>query len=107
MTDYLYITNSFAQMGPESLVFMIPILAIVGVIGSGMVTMFLKHQRQMTELLQKQQSGNPVLIAEVQALRAEVAELKDRFNTMAISSDRTSQTIPPAIPDPISERLNS
>lgn len=42
-------------MGPEQLVFMIPIVAIIGGIGSGMLKNYLKHKEKMMNFMSEDQ----------------------------------------------------
>lgn len=90
------------------LVYMIPIVAIVGGITAGIVRSMMKHQQEMARLMREQPQAVAAATAEVDALRREVLELRDRVNTLAIHSDTAVPVVtPPAIPTNIEQRLNS
>jgi len=94
---------------PQILVFMIPITAIVLGIGSGILQSFQKHQLKMAELMHKNREVDPRVLIELQNLRAEVAELRDRVNQAALASDnfnRLNLQSPPDLPqEAIEKRL--
>lgn len=92
---------------PQILIFMIPITAIVLGIGAGIIQSFQKHQLQMAELLHKNREVDPRVLIELQNLRAEVAELRDRVNQAALASDninRLNLQTPPNLPQEAIER---
>ena len=93
-------------MNPGVLALMIPIIAITGGLIAGIVQSLTKHQRQMAEIMRGTgQQANNQLLAEIQALRNEVASLKDRVNSVAIASDTATALQPPSIPQNIADRL--
>lgn len=92
---------------PHVLVFMIPITAIVLGIGAGIIQSFQKHQLQMAELMHRNKEVDPRVLAELQSLREEVAELRDRVNQAALASDnfnRLNLQSPPDLPREVLER---
>lgn len=95
-------------MNPESFALMIPIVAIVGGIGAGIVQTMAKHQRQMAEIMRgTAQNSNAQLVAEIQALRNEVELLKDRVNSAAIAADMPASVSPPTLPEGLAQRLDA
>jgi len=84
------VNSLFAQMDPEGLVFMIPIVAIAigGLIA--ITTMLTNHQRKMAELLRKDMQAQPGLVDEIRAMRSEMAELRDRVNQQTLMLERKS-----------------
>jgi hypothetical protein len=53
------------------------------------VAVLVNHQRKMAELIHRdRQQASPELVAEMRALRLEVAVLTDRVNQVAIGVDR-------------------
>ena len=83
-------TSLFAQMDPEVMVFLIPIVAI-GIGGLiAITTMLTNHQRKMAELLRKDAQAQPGLVDEIRAMRGEMAELRDRVNQQTLMLERKS-----------------
>lgn len=94
---------------PSVLVFMIPITAIVLGIGAGIIKSMQDHQMRMAELMHKSRESDPALIAEIQRLRLEMDELRDRVNQAALASDdlnRANLSTPPAVPQEVRERIS-
>ncbi len=89
---------------PAVLVFMIPIVAIVLGVGAGIIKSMQDHQMKMAELMHKNRGSDPALLAEIQRLRFELDELRDRVNQAALASDdlnRTNLSSPPSVPEEI------
>lgn len=81
-------------MGPGELVFMIPITAIVLGIGSGIVQSILKSQERRLELrLQAQQGKNEDITRQLDALRAEVAALRDTSTQFDMSLEHSVERL--------------
>ena len=80
-------TESLLALDPGEVAVFIPIVAIFmgGLIA--VASIFTKHQREMAEKFHKQQN-QPELIDEIRAMRADLADLRDRVNqaTLAIES---------------------
>jgi hypothetical protein len=75
-------------MDPSTLVFMIPITAIVLGIGSGIVKSILASQERRLEIRMNAQQGQSEQVAQqLQALRAEVATLRDTSHQFDVSFD--------------------
>lgn len=95
-------------MEPGTLALLIPIVAILGGIVSGIVSSLTKHQRQMAEIMRgTSQNNNSQVLSELQALRSEVSVLRDRVNAVAIASDQSTAIQPPNLPDDVAQRLQS
>lgn len=73
----------------------IPIVAILigGLIA--ITTMLTNHQRKMAELMRRDVQNQPGLTDEIRAMRAEMADLRDRVNqqTLMIESKRAPQEV--------------
>lgn len=81
-------------MGPGELVFMIPITAIVLGIGSGIVQSILKSQERRLELrLQAQQGKNEDVTRQIEALRAEIAGLRDTSTQFDMSLEHSVERL--------------
>jgi hypothetical protein len=69
---------------------LIPLVAIAGAFAIPIVALLIGHQRKMAELIHGAHSreaiGEP-LLAELRALRSEVAQLRDMVNTNIVRSD--------------------
>ena len=70
----------------------IGLVAILMIFGMPMVGMLLKHQRKMAEMFQAQARFAPD--PEVQALRAEVRELRTLVNEQTIVIDGLARPLP-------------
>ncbi len=67
----------------ENLVAMLAIFCIFGLpMFVGIISMLLKHQREMAQLLRSQSGGDSELLEEIRKLRAEVEALKARTEAM-------------------------
>lgn len=98
-----------AILNPAVLVFMIPITAIVLGIGAGIIKSMQDHQIRMAELVHRKRESDPALIAEIQKLRLEMQELRDRVNQAALASDdlnRLNLSSPPSVPQEAQERIS-
>ena len=107
MEQLIFLPALGSVLRPEVMVFMIPITAIVLGIGSGIITSFQKHQLKMAELMHKNREVDPRVLGELQSLRAEVAELRDRVNQATLATDnfnRLNLTTPPNLPQEEIER---
>ncbi len=81
-------------MGPGEIVFMIPITAIVLGIGSGIVQSILKSQERRLELrLQAQQGKNEDVTRQIDALRAEIADLRDTSTQFDMSLEHSVERL--------------
>ena len=80
---------------PENLVFLIPILIFM----TPIIAILTAHQRKMAEILH---SRPQVPTEEIQALRREVADLRQLVHQQAIALDGRSTVVPP-----VSDRLSS
>lgn len=88
---------------------LIPIFAIMMVFGIPMVAILTAHQRKMAELIHgKQQQANDLgpLVNEVQALRQEVYELRQRMNEQQIALDDLRDSAMRGTPPTMAERLS-
>lgn len=83
-----------AQVNPETLALMIPIVMIVLGIGASVIKNLAKHQREMAELIhgRNKVADDPQLLHEMSLLRQQVAQLNDKVNSLTIASDQ-----PPAL----------
>ena len=81
---------------PEVLVLLIPIFAILMIFGIPIVALLTGHQRKMAELYHKGVPDSQV-VHELQALRADVAELRDRVNQQMLMIDRPGSVQPPGL----------
>jgi hypothetical protein len=93
-------------MDPELL---IPLAAVILMFGIPIVAILTGHQRKMAELMRQPIQGQqPMSNIEIQALRAEVRELKQMLADQSLAIDQirgaSSVSTPPSIP--IHERLN-
>lgn len=68
---------------PEVLIFLIPIAGIF----AGIIMRLLKHQKEMAELVNRRHEDSDQLVSEVRALRSEMSEMRDRINSVVLSSD--------------------
>jgi hypothetical protein len=68
---------------------MIPIVAIVMGVGAGIIKIMTNHQQKMAEIVNKPLQDQ-ALLQEVNRLRGEVAELRDRVNQQVIDRDSRS-----------------
>ena len=96
-------------LNPAVLVFMIPITAIVLGIGAGIIKSMQEHQMKMAELMHRKRESDPALIAEIQQLRMEMQELRDKVNQAALVNDdlnRLNLSTPPSVPQEAKERLS-
>ena len=82
----------------------LPMVAIMMVFGIPIVAILAAHQRKMTELIHGSKAGvnDQVLAqmhAEMQHMRAEMADLRDQVNRVAIASDEplSSRFSPPPL----------
>lgn len=77
---------------------LIPLAGICLVFGIPLIAILTHHQRKMAEMIHKRQQEtvqNPAMLAEITALRQQVANLQDRVNQIAISADTTVTATPP------------
>ena len=102
-------------MGPENLVFMIPIVAILGGISAGIVGMWLKHKEFVMKMKQEQQERqrqreqddmtmnmghNPLFNAHLEAILERLNSLETKLATLdpatppQASEPRTMNSIP-------------
>jgi hypothetical protein len=77
----------------------IPILALL----IPVVAILTAHQRRMAELMHER-SAEPGMARELQALRDEVRELRQRVDHHTIALDGVGSTPMPVVPPPIVER---
>lgn len=88
---------------------LVPIMAIAFVFGIPILAILTSHQRKMAELM-RSQSGNPQAQQEAQALRYEVAQLRDLVNQQQIQLDtlqmqmRSAPMASPRAEDVLGER---
>lgn len=94
---------------PAVLVFMIPITAIVLGVGAKIIKSMQDHQISMAELMHRKREPDMAMIAEIQQLRLEMQELRDRVNQAALASDdfnRLNLSTPPSLPQEAQQRIN-
>jgi hypothetical protein len=97
------------MLSPGQLGVFIPIIALCIPI----IAILVKHQQNMAELMQKgNQNSNSEILRELQAMRAEMAQLRERVNQQAIVVDdlsglrqNPSPMTPPAVPDDVRSRI--
>lgn len=97
------------MLRPEIIGPLIPIVALCIPI----VAILVKHQQRMAELMQQgSQNNNSEILRELQAMRAEMAQLRERVNQQAIVVDdlsglrqNPSPMTPPAVPDDVRSRI--
>lgn len=80
----------------------IPMLAILMIFGIPIISMLLKHQQKMAELMHSRAALDP----RIDALAADLAALKDLVHQQTIVLDRLS-SLPPRVerPESIEQRL--
>jgi sensor domain CHASE-containing protein len=82
------------MMAPDQLVFMVPITAIVLGIGTGIVkTVLSSHERQLEMRLRLKQDTSDIPNQQLDALRAEVAALRDTCTHFDMSIEATLQRL--------------
>lgn len=69
----------------------VPIVSLALVFGIPLAAILTHHQRKMAEIIHK--SRAPMEMGEVQALRMEVAQLRDRMNEQTLLLDRTATAV--------------
>lgn len=81
-------------MGPGELVLMVPITAIVLGIGSSIVQSVLKSQERRMEMrLRAQQGQNEDVTRQLEAMRAEIAGLRDTSTQFDISLEHSVERL--------------
>lgn len=81
-------------MGPAELVFLVPITAIVLGVGGGIIQSILKSQERRLEMrLQAQRGQNEAVTQQLEALRAEIASLRDTSTQYDIATDHVVQEL--------------
>jgi hypothetical protein len=88
---------------------LIPIIALCIPI----VAILVKHQREMAEIMHRgANDANSEILRELQAMRAEMAQLRERVNQQAIVVDdlsglrqNPSPMAPPEVPDDVRSRI--
>ena len=81
-------------MDPGSLAMMIPITAIVLGVGGGIVQSILKSQERRMEMrLNAQQGKNEDVTHQIDALRAEIASLRDTSTQFDMSLEHTVERL--------------
>jgi len=80
-------------LSPGTLALLIPIVAILGSMGLGLIHSLAEHQRKMAELLRTGMPQNndlavQQLTEEVRALRESLAAMNDKVNAAVLASDR-------------------
>jgi Tfp pilus assembly protein PilO len=87
----------------------VPLVFILAAFGVMVVSMLVKHQQRMTELMRGQHTQNDDrVLAEIRELRAEMHEMKQRMGSMMLQLDsraELSSPTPPEVPN-VRERLN-
>ena len=87
----------------------VPLAMILGAFGVVIVSMLVKHQQRMTELVRGHHStGDERVLAELRELRHEMSEMKQRMGAMMLQLDAkpaVGAATPPELPD-VAERLN-
>ncbi len=79
-------------MGPDAIAWgiLVPIVAIVGGIASGMLRMWTKHQQEMARINASRQTQNGQFSSsELETLRQEIAQLREVTTQYDMSVDRT------------------
>jgi hypothetical protein len=77
---------------------MIPIVAILMVFGIPIIALLTHHQRKMAELIHSRgQDLNPVVMDEVQRLRAEVQQMRRELHETTIALDDVRKLAPRGI----------
>jgi hypothetical protein len=90
-------------MHPEDL---IPLAAIVMMFGIPIVAILTTHQRKMAELLNRPPQGQNLTSPEVNQLRYEVSELKQRLDQQTIILDDLRSHLLTSPPEPpLQDRL--
>ncbi|MCB0825744.1 MAG: hypothetical protein KDC26_06105 [Armatimonadetes bacterium] len=78
-------------LDPGTLALLIPIVAIIGGITTGVVKIFTNHQKEMARLmredLNRSHGDSQALVDEIRALRAEVAHVRESQNQLIINQD--------------------
>ena len=92
-------SGTLALMIPIIVIFTGGLIAIAGIVTS--------HQRKMAEMV-RQHQNEPELIDELRAIRAELADLRDRLNQQTIAIESTNfggrqHTEPPDVPQRLTD----
>lgn len=75
-------------------VFLIPIVAIIGGLGTGVIKMLFSHLERKAEIrTQTLQAGDSSLRSEIEALRSELARLRDTSTQYDISIQHTLEEL--------------
>ena len=81
-------------MTPDVLALLIPIIAIGGGIGAGIVNKILKYNLRKLELeAMARSSGNDDLVRQIQGLRTELAHLRDTATSYDLTIDEQLQKL--------------
>lgn len=81
-------------MDPATLALMIPISAIVLGVGGGIIQSVLKSQERRMEMrLRAQQGQNDTVIHQLDAIRAEIASLRDTTTQYDLTNDHVVQRL--------------
>ncbi len=91
-----------AQVDAGVVAVFIPVTAILvgGLIA--ITTMMTNHQRKMAEILRKD-VAQPSVVDEIRAMRAEVAELRDRVNQQTLAIEANRNQVPTEMPQRLQE----
>lgn len=80
------------------LVFLIPVVAIVFPMLVAIVSILVKHQQKMAELIHGQ-PRQPAADSDVAQLRRELAAVNDRLNQVLLAVESKSSSVPERIED--------
>jgi hypothetical protein len=100
------------------LMFSIPIVAIVMGVGHGIMRSLLEHRVKMAEVRASFTKGDASAQQEIERMRRDLSDLRDRMNQLAIDNDRLTALIthsalqttaiqpPPPPEEALRQRLN-
>ncbi len=100
--------NLFAEVGPEIIGVMIPVIAIVGGFAVAIVNSMQNHQRKMAEIIHGNRNSE-ALQAEIDSLRKDVSQLQSTVTTQALALEGLSnrrQLTGSSDTDSLSQRLS-
>lgn len=79
---------------PEEIIPVVAILVVFGApITAYIINSLLRHQREMAERLNRNTRDDAVIVAEIKALREEVAALKETVLSHSLSLDTSVDTV--------------
>jgi len=85
----------------------IPIVGIISVFSIPIIAILVHHQRKMAELIHRNHAQAAQPNFEVQALRQEIAELRQLMHQQTIAMDDIRSRLPAPNPEDVRKRLSA